>query len=314
MRDATGPARNVRPILKWAGGKRQLLPELRPFYPKRFSRYVEPFLGSGAVFLDLHNGGFLDGRDVRLSDINADVIGCYRAVRDSPDEVIGALRALEAGYRSRGGAHFYEVRDRQFNPARRAIQASGDPAGVYTSSLAAMLIFLNRTGYNGLFRVNARGEFNVPAGRYGNPKICDEGTIRAWSATLSHPRVSLDVSAFEAALAGAGQDDFVYLDPPYAPLSGTARFTSYTAGGFDAVQQEELQRTVIALAARGASVLLSNSAAPQIRALYAGRGARLAGFRATTVAARRAINSRAASRGPVREYLITNVPRCKLLL
>ncbi len=109
-------ARNVRPLLKWAEGKRQLLPELRPFYPKRFDRYVEPSLGSGAVFLDLHNGGFLEGRDVRLSDINADVIGCYRAVRASPDEVIGALRALETGYRSRGAAHFYDVRDRQFIP------------------------------------------------------------------------------------------------------------------------------------------------------------------------------------------------------
>ncbi len=303
----------VRPILKWAGGKRQLLPELRPFYPPRFNRYFEPFLGSGAVFLDLHNTGRLGRAEVRLSDINADVIGCYRVVRDAPDEVIAALRTLEAGYKSGGAAHFYEVRDRAFNPARRAIQASGDPAGGYTPPLAAMLIFLNRTGYNGLFRVNARGEFNVPAGRYGNPRICDEANLRAWSAVLARPRVSLGVGAFDAALAGAGQDDFVYLDPPYAPLSGTARFTSYTAGGFDAVHQKQLQRAVIALAARGAAVLLSNSAAPQIRALYAGRGAaRLAGLRATTVAARRAINSRAASRGPVREYLITNVPRCKL--
>ena len=157
------------------------------------------------------------------------------------------------------------MRDRAFNPARRAIQASADPAGGYTPSLAAMLIFLNRTGYNGLFRVNARGEFNVPAGRYGNPRICDEANLRAWSAALGRPGVSLEVSAFDAALAAAGQGDFIYLDPPYAPLSGTARFTSYTAGGFDAVQQEALQRTVIALAARGASVLLSNSAAPQIR-------------------------------------------------
>lgn len=308
MRDASVAA--VRPILKWAGGKRQLLPELRPFYPRRFSRYVEPFLGSGAVFLDLHNAGLLDGRPVRLSDINADVIGCYRAVRDAPDEVIAALRALETDYRAGGAAHFYDVRDQSFNPARRAIQASADPASGYTPALAAMLIFLNRTGYNGLFRVNARGEFNVPAGRYGNPTICDEANLRAWSGALSRPGVALNVSAFDAALAHAGQDDFVYLDPPYAPLTPTARFTSYTAGGFGAAQQQLLQRAVIALASRGASVLLSNSAAPQIRALYARhRGARRAGLRATTVAARRAINSRAASRGPVREYLITNVTR-----
>src|SRR5947209_14875354 len=109
----------VRPILKWAGGKRQLLPELRPFYPRTFKRYLEPFLGSGAVFLDLHNSGLLEGRHVRLSDINADVIGCYRSVRDAAGEVIATLRKLEAGYRSSGAAHFYEVRDGAFNPARR---------------------------------------------------------------------------------------------------------------------------------------------------------------------------------------------------
>jgi DNA adenine methylase len=303
----------VRPILKWAGGKRQLLPELRPFYPRRFKGYFEPFLGSGAVFLDLYNSGLLDGRDVHLSDINADIIGCYRAVRDSVAQVIDALEALDAGYRAGGAEHFYDVRDRLFNPERRRIMTGGDPAAAYTPALAAMLIFLNRTGYNGLFRVNARGEFNVPAGRYANPKICDEANLRAWSLALGSPRVSLEVRAFDAALASAGQGDFVYLDPPYAPLSGTARFTSYTAGGFGDLEQEQLQRTVIALAARGASVLLSNSVAPQIRLLYAGRGAaHSAGLRATTVAARRAINSRAASRGPVREYLITNVPRCKL--
>jgi DNA adenine methylase len=300
----------VRPLLKWAGGKRQLLPALRPFYPRRFIRYFEPFLGSGAVFLDLHNAGLLGRGEVRLSDINADVIGCYQTVRDAPGKVVSALRALEVSYRSGGAAHFYDVRDQAFNPARRAIRDSADPTGGYTPSLAAMLIFLNRTGYNGLFRVNARGEYNVPAGRYGNPKICDEANLHAWSEALSRPGVSLEVCPFDAALAGTGPGDFVYLDPPYAPLSGTARFTSYTAGGFDAVQQERLQRTVIRLADRRVSVLLSNSAAPQIRALYAGRGAaRVAGLRATTVAARRAINSRAASRGPVREYLITNVPR-----
>ena len=305
MRDTGGP---VRPILKWAGGKRQLLPELRPYYPRRFGRYVEPFLGSGAVFLDLHNRGLLAGRRVALSDINADVIGCYRAVRDGVDRVIAALRELERSYRARGEACFYEVRDEGFNPARREVYASGDPAAAYTPRLAAMLIFLNRTGFNGLFRVNSRGEYNVPAGRYVNPTICDEGNLRAWSATLARRGVTLRVVGFDAALEDAGQDDFVYLDPPYAPLSHTARFTSYTAGGFSAVQHEALQRGVIALASRGAFVVLSNSAAPQIRALYATHAAaRSAGLTARTVAARRAINSRAASRGPVREYLITNV-------
>jgi DNA adenine methylase len=305
MREAGGL---VRPILKWAGGKRQLLPALRPYYPRRFGRYVEPFLGSGAVFLDLHNRGLLDGRRVALSDINADVIGCYRAVRDEVDAVVGALHALERDHRARGNALFYEIRDEAFNPARRRVHASADPAGAYTARLAAMLIFLNRTGYNGLFRVNARGEYNVPAGRYRNPTICDEANLRAWSAALSRPGIALRVAGFDAALGDAGQDDFVYLDPPYAPLSVTARFTSYTAAGFGAAEQEALQRNVIALASRGAFVVLSSSATPQIRTLYATHAAaRAAGLTARTVAARRAINSRAARRGPVREYLITNV-------
>jgi len=300
----------VRPILKWAGGKRQLLPELRPFYPRVFSRYVEPFLGSGAVFLDLYNAGLLDRRRVALSDINADVIGCYLMVRDRPAAVVAALRALEMRHRRRGDAHFYEVRDRAFNPARRTVHAAAAPAEAYTPALAAMLIYLNRTGFNGLFRVNAKGDFNVPAGRYVNPLICDEGNLHAWSGALRRPGVTLRVAPFDAAVSTAGRDDFVYLDPPYAPLSGTARFTSYTAGGFGPVDQETLQRAVIAMASRGAAVLLSNSAAPQIKALYARhRAARSAGLRATTVSARRAINSHAARRGVVREYLITNVAR-----
>jgi DNA adenine methylase len=303
----TGP---VRPILKWAGGKRQLLPELRPFYPRHFARYIEPFLGSGAVFLDLHNLGLLKRRRVALSDVNADVIGCYRTVRDYPGDVVGELRTLEADHQARGAEHFYAIRDGAFNPARRAVHDAADPAAAYTPALAAMLIYLNRTGFNGLFRVNGRGEFNVPVGRYAAPRICDVDNLLAWSDALSRPGVTLRVSTFERALATGGEDDFVYLDPPYAPLSETARFTAYTADGFGPGEQETLQRTVIGLASRGASVLLSNSAAPQIRRLYAAhRGARSAGLRATTVSARRAINSRAASRGPVREYLITNVAR-----
>jgi DNA adenine methylase len=298
----------LRPLLKWAGGKRQLLPELRPFYPKAFRRYFEPFLGSGAVFLDLYNAGLLDNRETRLSDINIDIIGCYRAIRDDVEKVIAELRAHERIYRASGGAHFYEVRDGAFNPARRSILVAGDPSALYTPELAAMLIFLNRTGFNGLFRLNGRGDFNVPHGRHAMPRICDAGNLRNWSAMLGDRRISVDARPFEAALEPVSDRDFVYLDPPYAPLGGTSRFTSYTAGGFGPEQQERLQRAVIETARRGASVLLSNSAAPQIKALYQRhRAARHAGLRARSVAARRMINSRAARRGPIREYLITNV-------
>jgi DNA adenine methylase len=297
----------VRPILKWAGGKRQLLPALRPFYPKVFACYAEPFLGSGAVFLDCYNAGLLDGRAVRLSDNNADIIGCYRMVRDAVDDTILALRELERGHQAAGPAHFYAVRDGRFNRERTSMQAAPDPSTCYTPELAAMLIYLNRTGYNGLFRVNASGAFNVPVGRYVSPTICDADNLRRLSGALSAPGVSLALRPFEAALADVGPGDFVYLDPPYVPLSATARFTSYTAGGFGAAEQHALQRSVLALAADGVYVLLSNSVAPEVTRLYAGAEARTAGLQARTVPARRAINSRASGRGAVREYLITNV-------
>ena len=298
----------VRPILKWAGGKRQLLPALRPYYPPTFSRYIEPFVGSGAVFLDLHNQGLLAGRQVRLSDINADVIGCYRTVRDAPSEVIGELRKLESGHRAGGTEHFYEVRDQRFNPRRLEIHAAERPAERYAPDLAAMLIYLNRTGYNGLFRVNARGHFNVPAGRYPSVRICDSENLQRLSEALGRPGVSLDVQPFDLALADGGRGDFVYLDPPYAPVSRTAHFTSYTSGGFDERAQQRLQTAVLALAGRGAHVVLSNSVSPEITALYGDNvDARRAGLQTRTVQARRAINSRASARGVVLEYLITNV-------
>jgi DNA adenine methylase len=299
----------VRPLLKWAGGKRQLLHELRRHYPAAFERYFEPFVGSGAVFLDLHNQGLLAGREVSLSDINADVIGVYLAVRDAPEEVIAALTSLERGHAEGGAAHYYEVRDIRFNPARLAVHARREPERHYTPELAAMLVYLNRTGYNGLFRLNARGGFNVPAGRYSRVRICDAANIRAFSAAVSRPGLRLTAGPFRETLAGAGRRDFVYLDPPYAPVSRTSAFTSYTAGGFGPEEQAALQGTVIELSARGAHVLLSNSVAAEIRRLYADHdGARAAGLQARRVRARRAINSRATARGPVFEYLITNVP------
>lgn len=297
----------VRPILKWAGGKRQLLPALRRYYPNRFSRYIEPFVGSGAVFLDLHNAGLLANKPAVLSDINADVIGCYRMVRDAVEEVIDCLIALESGHRDGGQAHFYEIRDNHFNAQRRTAMAEGEPA--YTPQLAAMLIYLNRTGYNGLFRVNSHGEFNVPAGRYASLRICDAENLRALSGALQHAGVTLDVKPFDDMLQQVRRGDFVYLDPPYAPVSRTAQFTSYTASRFGAEEQATLQQAVVRIARRGARVLLSNSVAPDIKRLYEDNAdVRGAGLMATTVEARRAINSRATHRGAVLEYVITNVP------
>ena len=160
-------ARPVRPLLKWAGGKRQLLPVLAEHYPSAFSRYIEPFVGSGAVFFDLLNSGRLTHSEILLCDVNPDLIGCYWMVRDQTVDVIRALKTLAREYRDSGHRCYYDVRDRRFNPARAELQmrSSGlEVASRYTPELAAMLIFLNRTGFNGLFRLNRRGGFNVPAG------------------------------------------------------------------------------------------------------------------------------------------------------
>jgi DNA adenine methylase len=291
---------SVRPLLKWAGGKRQLLQALNGFYPGRFKRYVEPFFGSGAVFFDLLNQGRLDGRRVRLADVNHDLIGAYSTLRDQSDEVIDALELLAADYRRRGADAYYDVRDRRFNPLRAAGQ-------VYTPDLTAMLIFLNRTGFNGLFRLNRKGAFNVPAGRYTEPRICDPVHLRRVAAAFKAPGVTIELSSFETTLADAGAGDFVYCDPPYAPLSRTSSFASYTAAGFSTFDQRRLQQAAIAACRRGAHVVISNSSAAEIMSAYTERDAKRAGLKVTSVAARRAINSRASARGPVQELIIANV-------
>jgi len=299
----------VRPLLKWVGGKRQLLPALRPYYPRRFGTYIEPFFGSGAVFFDLWASRRLEGHRVLLIDSNPDLIGCYAVVRDTPDAVADALDALADAHAREGQAHYYAVRDERFNPERAERRtASGDIA--YTPSLAAMLIYLNRTGFNGLFRVNASGAFNVPVGRYARPAIADRERVRLVARALGSPGVTLARGSFLEAAAIAETGDFLYVDPPYAPLSDTASFTAYTSPRFGADEQRALQQMVMTLARRGCQVLLSNSTAPAIAELYdRNQEARAAGLRARRVPARRAINSNAALRGPVEEYVITNIAR-----
>jgi DNA adenine methylase len=209
---------------------------------------------------------------------------------------------------------YYEVRDRRFNPWRATLLAQVDldsgTAPDYPTEVAAMLVYLNRTGFNGLFRLNSQGLFNVPAGRYVNPRVCDADNLRAVARALGEPGVEIRFQSFETVLREADRGDFLYFDPPYAPLSETACFTSYTADGFTDWHQRRLQRTVVALASRGCQVLLSNSTAPLVQELYVGSAAaRDAGLVAHTVLARRAINSRASRRGPVHEFVITNLGR-----
>ena len=294
------------PLLKWAGGKRQLLPRLRGFYPERFGAYIEPFFGSGAVFFDLYASDRLRGRRAVLIDSNADLIGCYEIVRDRPDAVADALTALADAHARHGRAQYYAIRDERFNPLRdRLRDARGRIA--YTPELAAMLIYLNRTGFNGLFRLNAQGAFNVPAGRYDRPRIANREKLARAAEALSSDGVRLVCGSFELTEQAASEGDFVYCDPPYAPTTATSNFTAYTAPGFGAAAQQRLQQMVIRLAARGCQVLVSNSTADEIAALYERNDdARAAGLRALRVPARRAINSNAARRGAVEEFLIYN--------
>jgi len=297
----------VRPFLKWAGGKRQLLPELRRFYPPRIATYHEPFLGSGAVFFDLLDRPAGAPAAAVLTDENPDLIGCYLRVRDAVDEVIAALERLARGHATGGVDHYRRVRDTRFNPRRAAWRARGAVLADYTPDLAAMLIYLNRTGYNGLFRVNRSGGFNVPPGRYVRPRIVDAPLLREVSAALSAPGVEVRLSGFEAVLERARPGDFVYFDPPYAPLSATANFRAYTTRGFGAADQARLHDVMVQLAGRAVTVLLSNSTAPMVVDLFDRADSRAAGLRAIRVPARRAINTRADRRGVVEELVVANV-------
>jgi DNA adenine methylase len=300
---------HARPLLKWAGGKRQLLPVLRRYYPAQFNRYWEPFLGSAAVFFDLVARGLLDDCGATLIDHNRDLIACYRAVRDWPDEIVHELRRLARDHERRGADAYYDVRNNRFNTQRAGLQRAADAEPLtYSPELAAMFIYLNRTGYNGLFRLNASGEFNVPAGRYTNPRICDEQNLRRVSAALGRAGIALEHRRFDALVNSARAGDFLYFDPPYAPLSKTARFTHYTAEGFGSEDQKRLREVLIVLAKRGCHVVMSNSTAPDIAALYEGdQEVTSAGLRCHRVPARRAINSKATARGTVTEFIITNV-------
>jgi DNA adenine methylase len=271
--DVNGSDEPGRPFVKWVGGKRQLLDQLLKHVPERYSTYFEPFVGGGALFFALRPAKAV------LADVNERLIRTYKGVRDDVDGVIKLLRKYP--YDSE---FFYRMRERE-------IDAGSD------AEVAAWFIYLNKTGFNGLYRVNRDNRFNVPFGRYARPTICDERTLRACSAALA--RVELLVADFEEVVASAKKRDLVYFDPPYVPLSATSYFTSYTSSGFDAKEQIRLRDVALKLKRRGASVLLSNSSAPFVRDLYA------QGFKLVEVPAIRMVNSKASARGAIPELLIT---------
>ena len=273
----------TEPFVKWVGGKRKLLPQLEPLMPPAVERrrHVEPFVGGGAFFFARAP------HDALLCDVNPALVGTYEAVRDDVGAVITALGALA---RRHGKERYYAIRER-YNAARTGERP------VSQSSMAAMFIYLNKTCFNGLHRVNRKGEFNVPMGRYTNPRILDTDRLRMASASLQSAQIRCE--GFEGLLRTARPGDFVYLDPPYEPVSRTASFTGYAKGGFSQDDQRRLRDVYAALDRRGCKLMLSNSDVPFIRELYAE-------WRIDVVQAGRAVNSNGAGRGKVDEVVVRN--------
>jgi DNA adenine methylase len=263
-------------LLKWPGGKRQLLPEIREHVPASFGRYLEPFVGGGALFFDVFASSGLSA-PAYLGDANAELVTTYKAVRDDVEAVIAALRPHE---RQHSAEHYYATRAQRLRSE---------------SAVAARMIYLNRTCFNGVYRVNRSGGFNVPIGRYTNPIICDADNLRACSRALAGAEIAC--ADFASVMAVAKPGDFVYCDPPYFPVSKTGDFTSFTAAGFTPADQERLADCVRQLKRSGVHVLLSNADLPVVRELYEG-------FEMRSVKARRNINSKSDRRGAVDELLI----------
>ena len=268
---------NPKPFLKWVGGKRQLLDSLNQRLPNMIARYHEPFLGGGALFFDLAACGKI--KKAFLSDVNAELINAYAVVRDHVEALIFGLQN-----KTYSEKEFYRI---------RALK----PAELTAIERAARLIYLNKTCYNGLYRVNSRGEYNVPYGRYKNPKICDAENLRACSNALKF--ADLACRSFESIKSRAKKGDFIYFDPPYHPVSQTSNFSSYSRGGFEESDQKKLGEIFSKLSEKGCRVILSNSHSKFTRELFAG-------WDIETVKASRAVNSKASGRGTVKEILVRN--------
>jgi DNA adenine methylase len=271
---------DYRPFLKWAGGKRQLLP-LLVAHVKRleaFKAFHEPFVGGGALYFALRSQNLI-GNGAFLSDVNFRLIEAYQGVATSVDDVIGLLKTHASKH---SNEYFYAVR-----------------ASVPATSVerAARLIYLNHTCFNGLYRENSKGLFNVPIGRYTNPTICDEHNLRAVSVALGSAAIA--VRPFEAVLDAAKAGDLVYFDPPYVPVSRTASFTAYAQNGFSMNDQARLAELFAELSSRGVFVMLSNSKTDEVMDLYAR-------FHINVVHASRAMNSKPDRRGKVEEVIVTN--------
>ncbi len=271
---------DARPFIKWAGGKGRLIEQYKPFLPVDYDCYHEPFLGGGALFFHLAPQLAAQGRKAFLSDLNPELVNVYRCVKEQVEPLIEQLAQHQEQHQK---TYYYTVRSQlETTPVRRA----------------ARFIYLNKTCFNGLYRENSKGLFNVPIGRYKNPKICAPELLRSASAALQVADIS--ERPFDAVTEHATSDrDFVYFDPPYHPLSDTSNFTGYSRYQFGEQQQRELKTVIEALSDRNVKVLASNSDCPFIRDLYQG-------FKVETISAARSINSKASKRGKITEVLLIN--------
>lgn len=270
----------VMPVVKWVGGKRQLLDDITALAPTRIASYCEPFLGGGAVLFALqpHN--------IIINDLNEELVNIYTVIRDNVDDLILDLRQHE-----NTPEYFYSIRDLDRNKSSYQNLSS--------VRRASRVIYLNKTCYNGLFRVNSAGEFNTPFGHYKNPNIVNEPVLRAVHNYFQSSNVSLSCQDYAQVLENLPKNTFVYLDPPYDPVSDTANFTGYNKGGFGKEEQIRLKECCDLLARRNIKFLLSNSSTEFIRELYGD-------YHITIVRAKRSVNSVGSKRGEIDEVLVRN--------
>jgi DNA adenine methylase len=273
----------AKPFLKWAGGKRQLLPAIQAYLPAKFTEYYEPFIGAGALLFALQP------KKSTINDTNQELVNCYQIIRDQPEKLLELCQQHQA---NNSPEYYYQLRaqDRQAEFDQRT-----------PVERAARIIYLNKTCFNGLFRVNSSGQFNVPYGKYKSPVIADPVVIKAISAYLNQAQVQILNVDFEQAVSHAKEGGFVYFDPPYHPLSQTSSFTGYSSSGFGEQEQIRLKKICDRLTDQGCQVLASNSAALFIKSLYDDPRYEIVEVKAT-----RAINVAASKRGRINELLIHN--------
>jgi len=273
-----------KPFVKWAGGKRQLIPEIEKHLPEKFSSYFEPFLGGGALLFHLLS----ENKNLKgyVSDLNSDLILAYVTIRDNLDGLLKSLQKHSNNYFSDSKSYYYSVRES--NPKSQIEKVS-------------RLLFMNRTCFNGLYRVNSKGKFNVPLGRYSNPNIVQEENLRSVNQFLNHNKIIIKCQDFSSTVEKVKKGDFVYFDPPYQPVSKTANFTSYTNGNFGLNDLKRLSKVSNQLAKKGVNVLLSNSSSKQVRELFSSKD-----WKIFEIEANRAINSDSNKRTGHSEFLIKN--------